>query len=154
MKLRVGYLFSTLIATNGELDSGVEIVDTMEALGMVKSKSEARRLIEQGGVYLNDTTSECKVRGIDRKLTKEDLVGEYSEELVPRGEYDFWRLRHRLGLNGAEGIPRILIVKGKGRSRKLGQVLLLSLPQELEGRYAAAIELIDALVGKLKEKKG
>jgi len=37
-----------------ELDAGMALVDALVKTGLCKSKSEARRLITQGGVYVND----------------------------------------------------------------------------------------------------
>ncbi len=45
------------------------IVDVAIALGMAASKSEARRLIDQGGVRLNDQT----VTGATARVTDADL---------------------------------------------------------------------------------
>ncbi|MGI6330589.1 MAG: tyrosine--tRNA ligase [Zhaonellaceae bacterium] len=53
-----------------ELNDGVMgIIDLMAVCGLVSSKSEARRLIQQGGVYIND----AKVESIDFWITLEQL---------------------------------------------------------------------------------
>jgi tyrosyl-tRNA synthetase len=41
-------------ATDLELSAGPTIVDALEAAGLVKSRSEARRAISEGGAYLNN----------------------------------------------------------------------------------------------------
>lgn len=52
-----------------ELDSGVPLVALLERTGLAKSRSAARRLVQQGGVYVNN------VRSADpaARLTAEDL---------------------------------------------------------------------------------
>jgi len=44
----------------------------LQRVGLVKSQSEARRLIEQGGAYLNEN----QVTSVDAQLTHTDLDGE------------------------------------------------------------------------------
>jgi len=51
------------------LKEGILIVDLLAEVGLCKSKSEARRLVQQGGARLGDR----KVAGIDEKITAEDL---------------------------------------------------------------------------------
>ncbi len=53
-----------------KISSQDDIVSVMVAAGMCSSRGEARRLIEQGGVYLNDD----KVTSIDRKVQNGDAV--------------------------------------------------------------------------------
>ena len=52
--------------------SGLHIFDAFVEAGLAKSKSEARRTIEQGGAYVNNR----RVEGIDRALTANDLASE------------------------------------------------------------------------------
>jgi tyrosyl-tRNA synthetase len=52
--------------------SGLGIFDALVVSGLAKSKSEARRTIEQGGAYINNR----RVEGIDRVLTSNDLASE------------------------------------------------------------------------------
>ncbi len=51
---------------------GLGIFDALVEAGLAKSKSEARRTIEQGGAYVNNR----RVEGIDRVLTSNDLASE------------------------------------------------------------------------------
>lgn len=51
---------------------GINVVDAFVEAGLAKSKSEARRTIEQGGAYVNSR----RVEAIDRMLTVADLEGE------------------------------------------------------------------------------
>ncbi len=52
------------------LDEAPLVVDVMTECGLVASKSEARRALEQGGVFVNDQP----VTGIDAALTRADLL--------------------------------------------------------------------------------
>jgi tyrosyl-tRNA synthetase len=52
--------------------AGLGIFDALVEAGLAKSKSEARRTIEQGGAYVNNR----RVDGIDRMLTTSDLASE------------------------------------------------------------------------------
>jgi tyrosyl-tRNA synthetase len=54
--------------------AGLNIIDALLAVGLSKSKSEARRSIEQGGAYVND----ARVRDLAVQLTREHLIGESS----------------------------------------------------------------------------
>jgi tyrosyl-tRNA synthetase len=54
----------------GQLTNGaISISDLLVVCGLTASKSEARRLVQQGGVFINDT----KVESIDHKITLEQL---------------------------------------------------------------------------------
>lgn len=55
----------------GKIDSGLSLIEGFVAVGLAKSNSEARKAIEQGGVYVNNRRAD----GIDRALTTGDLVG-------------------------------------------------------------------------------
>ncbi len=56
--------------TTGQLTDGViSIIDLLVACALMPSKSEARRLIQQGGVFIN----ESKVESIDYNITSEKL---------------------------------------------------------------------------------
>ena len=60
---------TTTLAEAEVPEAGLGIIDLMKACGLVSSNSEARRLIEQGGVSVNKE----KVGGIDRVVTKDEL---------------------------------------------------------------------------------
>lgn len=51
-------------------DGGLTIVDALTAAGLAKSKSEARRAIEQGGAYVNNR----RIASLDMRLTTADLA--------------------------------------------------------------------------------
>jgi tyrosyl-tRNA synthetase len=54
-----------------DLESGVQICATCAKAGLTSSMSETRRLIEQGGIYINDR----QVKSVDEKITVADFSG-------------------------------------------------------------------------------
>ncbi|MFZ7121410.1 MAG: tyrosine--tRNA ligase [Eubacteriaceae bacterium] len=52
-----------------EINSGIDIISLMSKAGLISSRSEGRRLIQQGGVSINDT----KILDIDKTITMEDF---------------------------------------------------------------------------------
>ncbi len=66
----------------------MSLVDALVQVGLVKSKSEARRSIEQGGVYVNQQ----RVKEVDRELDPGDwLAGR--NVLLRKGKKDYALLR-------------------------------------------------------------
>ena len=59
----------TLEADAARLNAGIVIMDALTELGLSKSKGEARRLVQQGGVYVNGE----RIGSIERMLTDADL---------------------------------------------------------------------------------
>jgi tyrosyl-tRNA synthetase len=59
----------TLEKSQDELEQGLKIASTCCAVGLTDSASEARRLIAQGGIYVNDR----QVKTIDERMSLEDL---------------------------------------------------------------------------------
>lgn len=60
----------TSTLTDADLtDGSIGILDLLAVTGMAPTKSEARRLVTQGGVSVNDV----KVEGIDKRITREEL---------------------------------------------------------------------------------
>ena len=53
----------------GELAGGIPAVELFDRTGLCRSRSEARRLIQQGGAYIND----APVDDVDREITANDL---------------------------------------------------------------------------------
>jgi tyrosyl-tRNA synthetase len=51
---------------------GYSIVDALVASSLASSKGEARRLLDGGGIYLNNR----RVEGVDRKMMRSDLASE------------------------------------------------------------------------------
>ncbi len=71
-----------------ELDQGLTLVDLLTRTGLVKSKSEARTAIGQGGAYLNNR----REGDLDRRLEASDLlVGSYL--LLRRGKRSYHLVR-------------------------------------------------------------
>jgi tyrosyl-tRNA synthetase len=60
---------TTEIGTEQLINGAISISDLLVVCGLTASKSEARRLVQQGGVFVNDT----KVESIDHKITLEQL---------------------------------------------------------------------------------
>jgi tyrosyl-tRNA synthetase len=54
-----------------DLEAGISILSSCAQSGLTQSSSEARRLIQQGGIYINDR----QVKSIDEKLTTADFAG-------------------------------------------------------------------------------
>lgn len=54
-----------------DLETGIPITSTCAKAGLTTSSSEARRLIEQGGIYVNDR----QVKTVDEKLNLADFGG-------------------------------------------------------------------------------
>ncbi len=59
-------------ATAEELSAGVPLIDALVRVGLGKSKSDARRTVEQGGAYVNNR----RVDSVDYQLTASDLASE------------------------------------------------------------------------------
>jgi tyrosyl-tRNA synthetase len=59
----------TAVVPAAELAAGVPLVDAVTKAGLAKSRNEARRLVEQGGVYLNNRKA-----APDQKITSEGLL--------------------------------------------------------------------------------
>ncbi len=64
-----------------DLETGIQICATCAKAGLTQSISETKRLIEQGGIYINDR----QVKSIDEKLTTADFGGS-SELRVRKGK--------------------------------------------------------------------
>jgi tyrosyl-tRNA synthetase len=64
-----------------DLETGVQICATCAKAGLTSSISETRRLIEQGGIYINDR----QVKSVDEKITFDDF-GDFTELRVRKGK--------------------------------------------------------------------
>jgi tyrosyl-tRNA synthetase len=69
-----------------KLDENPTIIDIMKLAGLIKTNSEGRRLIQQGGVSVNDV----KVEDIKRVITAEDFVD--GRLIIKKGKKKFHRL--------------------------------------------------------------
>ena len=63
---------STTLTTDNLTDGSIGILDLMVTCKLAPSKKEARRLVEQGGVTVNDE----KVSDVNQRYTAEDLAGD------------------------------------------------------------------------------
>jgi tyrosyl-tRNA synthetase len=71
-----------------ESSDGLTLVDAVVRAGLAKSKSEARRAIEQGGIYMNQE----RVKDVGRTITPDDwLAGR--NLLLRKGKKDYGLLR-------------------------------------------------------------
>lgn len=76
----------TYIVSKQEFEAGLSIIDIAVAAGIIKSKSEGRRLIEQNGLLLNDS----KINSFDQQIEKEDIKNGYA--LLKKGKKSFIKL--------------------------------------------------------------
>ncbi len=70
------------------LGEGLSIIDAMFEAGLANSKGEARRIITQGGAYVNNR----RVKGIDTRLGPANLVGK-STMVLRAGKKNYALLR-------------------------------------------------------------
>ena len=76
---------STQLSAEDFADGQIGILDLMVKCGLAASKGEARRLIQQGGVSVNDQ----KVADIEAKLAQDDFAGE--GVIIKKGKKVFHR---------------------------------------------------------------
>ena len=77
--------------TKEELGAGMQIADALVKAGLMKSKGEARRMIQQKGVYLNDKVVEDQFYAL-----AESDFDDNGEAIVRKGK----KVYHRLKVNG------------------------------------------------------
>lgn len=82
----------TTIVTKEEIEKGMQIADLLCLTGLVSSKGEGMRLIQQGGVYVNDKKVESERTVITEKLFKNNLL------LLRKGKKQY----HRVIIGGKE----------------------------------------------------
>ncbi len=73
--------------TAEELEAGIKLLDLLVKAGLTPSKSEARRTVQQGGVYVNEE----KVTEIDRTISEKDAVD--GAIMLQRGKKNFCRVK-------------------------------------------------------------
>ncbi len=73
--------------TEEMLSDGIKLIDLLTISGLTPSKSEARRAVQQGGVYVN----EKKISDINAVMKKEDFPD--GRMLLQRGKKNFNRIR-------------------------------------------------------------
>lgn len=76
--------------TRAKLDAGLPIIDALVESGLCKNKSDARRIVTQGGAYVNNR----RVDGIDTTLDSSNLAGE-TTMILRTGKKKFALLRFR-----------------------------------------------------------
>ncbi len=72
--------------TADELGDGINILDLLITCGLIPSKGEGRRLVQQGGVSLNSE----KIAAIDRMVTAADFTD--GEAIIKKGKKVFHRV--------------------------------------------------------------
>jgi len=60
--------------SSNELTAGIQLVELMQRFDLVKSRSEARRLIQQGGVYINNERVQESERMLDSRHTNQGRI--------------------------------------------------------------------------------
>ena len=67
-------------------DGKIGIIDILVKAGLAKSRGEARRLIEQGGVSVNDE----KIKSLDFALTADEIAA--NPAIVKKGKKIFHKI--------------------------------------------------------------
>lgn len=70
-----------------QLDAGINIIDLLVMTGLAPSKAEARRLVTQGGVYVEDG----KVEAIDLTISTKDLKD--GKLIIKKGKKTYHRIK-------------------------------------------------------------
>jgi len=78
---------STILDSNLIIDGSISVIDAMVASKLIPSKGEGRRLIQQGGVFVNDV----KVDSFDEKISADSLSGE--GVIIRKGKKVYHRLK-------------------------------------------------------------
>jgi len=77
---REGGSVPTTKLETADLINGINILDLLAKTGLAQSKSEARRLVDQGGIKANGE----KISGIDKVFTPDDFTG--GEIMIQKGK--------------------------------------------------------------------
>ena len=77
---------TTALTDDDFTDGEITVIDAMLKAGIVPSKGEARRAIDQGGVAVNDE----KVTSIGQKITKAQL--EEAPVIIKKGKKVFHKI--------------------------------------------------------------
>ncbi|MBI1966469.1 MAG: tyrosine--tRNA ligase [Gemmatimonadetes bacterium] len=85
---RVFDILAQEVPTARATSTALSLVDTVVLAGLAKSKSEARRGIEQGGIYLNQQ----RVQDVDKQLAPADWIGG-RHLLLRKGKKDYALVR-------------------------------------------------------------
>jgi len=77
----------TTTVTSAELEAGIPILDALTLTKLCPSKSEARRLVQQGGISINNE----KVTSIDHNLQPSDL--QEGKIIIRKGKKDYHAIK-------------------------------------------------------------
>jgi len=77
----------TTEVASGELSNGINIIDLLLKTKLIPSKGEGRRLIEHGGISVNDV----RVEGFDRLVTMDDFNN--GELIIKKGKKTYHRVK-------------------------------------------------------------
>lgn len=77
----------TTFIPQSELDSGVDIISLLKKTGLAPSNAEARRLIEQGGITVNDEKIKDKTVKIDSNYLKDGVI------MIKKGKKTFHQVK-------------------------------------------------------------
>lgn len=77
----------TTFVDESELKSGIDILSVLKITGLAPSSSEARRLISQGGVSVNDQKVETIDFKIDESMMQDDVI------TIKKGKKTFHQIR-------------------------------------------------------------
>ena len=70
-----------------KFQEGIGVLDLLRELGLIKSNGEGRRLIQQGGISIDDV----KVSEIDKKVSLEDFSDR--KILIKKGKKVYHQVR-------------------------------------------------------------
>lgn len=74
------------VLSKGQFEGGVGVLDLFKEAGLCKSTSDARRLIQQGGAYINET----RIEAVDYVVTLNDFKG--SESVLRAGKKRYHKI--------------------------------------------------------------
>ena len=77
---------STSLSADDFADGKISVIDILVKAGLAKSKSEARRLIEQGGVSVNDE----KIKSLDFSLSADEIAADPA--IIKKGKKIFHKI--------------------------------------------------------------
>ena len=79
----------TTILAKEELGNGISLIDLMAKVGLIKTKSEGRRLIEQSGVSVNDIV----INDVNKMIAEDDFID--GKLMIKKGK----KIYHRITLS-------------------------------------------------------
>jgi tyrosyl-tRNA synthetase len=70
-----------------EIEGGIKLLDIIVTTGLTPSKSEARRAVQQGGIYINDN----KISDMEYVVNEKDVLD--GQIILQRGKKNFCRVK-------------------------------------------------------------